>query len=263
MAKRRTTRPKGPKKILEQEDHATSPPLDLESYPASDISPTEKPRPKPRPKPAKNSNTPSLPVPDATDHPQHATKRGRSKSDADETEPTSTDQPPAKKKKGSNGTSPIKHASSVGNSHLKVMPVPPRSPLPSRTNRVVNPGAPDKKRMKRTSTEMTVAAQQKEKLKLELARMEKEKIRMLAEMEEVEEQEQREEEGMRIKDIADLAESNAGGETDTQYDKEGNLKASDIDIVMADGNNNEDGMYVEPELDRPDTPVVEIVSELV
>ena len=79
--------------------------------------------------------------------------------------------------------------------------------------------------------------------------------------EEVEEQEQRDEEEMRIKDIADLAESNAGGETDTQYDKEN--KADDIDIVMADGNNNEDGMYVEPELDRPDTPVVEIVSELV
>ena len=83
--------------------------------------------------------------------------------------------------------------------------------------------------------------------------------------EEVEEQEQRDEEGMRIKDIADLAESNAGGETDTQYDKEGNLKASDIDIVMADGNNNEEEMYVDSveELDRPDTPVVKIVSKLV
>ena len=102
MAKRRTTRPKGPKKISEQEDHATSPPLDLASNPASDTSPTDKPRPKPRPKPAKNSTT--LPVPDAMDHPQHETKRGRSKSNADETIPTSTDQPPAKKKKGSNGT---------------------------------------------------------------------------------------------------------------------------------------------------------------
>jgi hypothetical protein len=121
MAKRRITRPKGLKNIIEQEDHATSPPLDVESNSALDTRPTEKPRPNPRPIPAKNSTTPS--VPDAVDHPQQPAvppKRGRSKSNADGTVPTSTNQPPAKKKKGSNGTSPVKHASSIGNLNLNV-----------------------------------------------------------------------------------------------------------------------------------------------
>lgn len=142
-----------------------------------------------------------------------------------------------------------------------MLPVPPRSPLPSRTNRVVNPGAPDKKRTKRTSEETAAAAEQKNKLKLELEQIEREKIRMLAEMEEVEEQEQRDEEEMRIKDIVDLAESNADGETD-EYNKEG--MANDNDIEMADGDNDEeievDADY-EPELDGPDT--AKSVSKLV
>jgi hypothetical protein len=136
------------------------------------------------------------------------------------------------------------------------MLVPPRSPLPSRTNRVVNPGGPDKKRAKRTSAEMAAAAQQKKKLKLALEQMERDKIRMLAEMEEVEEQEERDEERTRIKDIAVLAESDAGGETNTQYDKEGMATGGDNDIVMADGENDEEvnGVFDdEPELEGPDT----------
>ena len=98
MAKRRATRP------INTTEHATSPPLDVESNPTLGTRPTVKPQPKPRPKPAKNSTTP--PVPDAVDHPLGPVplKRGRSKSNADGTVPTSTDQPPAKKKKGSNGT---------------------------------------------------------------------------------------------------------------------------------------------------------------
>jgi hypothetical protein len=138
--------------------------------------------------------------------------------------------------------------------------VPPRSPLPSRANRVVNPGAPDKKRTKCTSEEMATAAEQKNKLKLELERIEREKIRMLAEMEEVEEQEQRDEEEMRIKDIVDLAESNADEETDAQYNKEG--MASDNDIEMADGDNDEEiEVIVDAELDGPD--MAKSVSKLV
>jgi hypothetical protein len=200
------------------------------------------------------------------DDPQQPSKRSRSTSDADGTVPVSTDQPPAEKKKSLNGTSLVKHGN-IRNSHLKALPVPLRSPLPSRTKRVVNPGAPDKKRTKRTSAEMAAAAQQKEKLKLKLERMEREKIRMLAEMEEVEEQEQQEEERMRIKDTADLAESDAGGETDTKYDKEGMARdKSDNDIVMADGENNEvddtfDVVDIEAELEGQDT--VKMVSKLV
>jgi hypothetical protein len=105
MAKRRTTRPKGPKHIPEQEDHATSPPLDAESNPTLATGPTAKPRPKPRPLPAKNSIAPlMLDAADAVDDPQQPPKRGRSKSNVDETAPASNDQPPAKRKKISNGT---------------------------------------------------------------------------------------------------------------------------------------------------------------
>jgi hypothetical protein len=133
---------------------------------------------------------------------------------------------------------------------LKALTVPRRSPLPSRTNRVVNPGAPDKKRTKRTPAEMTAAARKKNDLKLELERMERERIRVLAEMEEVEEQDEQDEERMRIKDLADLAESDAGGETNTRYDKEGTATGRDNDIVMADVENGEEVDDVNNEVDN-------------
>jgi hypothetical protein len=256
MTKRRTTRPKGPKFISEQEDHATSPPTDIESNPsmlATDL--TSKPRPKPRPKSAKQAIAPS--TPDAVDEvPHQHPKRGRSRSDTDGTVPASIVQPPAKKTKVSNSISPADD--NIGNSHSKTMPR--RSPLPLRINRVVNPGAPDKKRTKRTSAEVAAAAQQKRNLRLELEKMERDKIRMLAEMEAVEEEEQREEERMGIKDIADLAESHADSETETRY------STGDNDIIMADhGEDHEevDDAFVEvdsePELEQPGT--VKTVSE--
>ena len=268
MAKRSVAHPKGSKPIPE-EDHPTSPSIDVESNTqdtlATDL--TTKPRPKPRPKPAKQANTP-FPLDAVDEIPHQHPKRGRPRSDTNETVPASNVQPPAKKTKISNTTSPVQRSGKVGNSRAKV--VPPRSPLPSRTNRVVNPGAPDKKRKKRTSAEVAAAAEQKKILQLELERIEKDKIRMLAEMEAVEEEEEREEERMRIKDIADLAESHGvdgDSETDTQYVNEG--MASDDDIVMAD--NREDCEEVndafvevdsepEPEGPRPDT--VKTVSEL-
>ena len=58
--------------------------------------------------------------------------------------------------------------------------------------------------------------------------MEKEKIRMLAEMEAVEEEEQREEERVSIKDIADLEEPRADSEADTQYGNKGIARDDDI-----------------------------------
>jgi len=187
---------------------------------------------------------------DDSEIPQQHPKRSRSRSDTDEMVPASIIQPPAKKTKVSNNTSPVQRGGRVGNPGPKVMP--PRSPLPLRDNRVVNPGAPDFKRKKRTSAEVAAAAQQKKKLRLELEQIEKDKIRMLAEMEAVEEDEERDEERMRIKDIADLAESHIDSE-------EG--MARDNDIVMADGEDGEDGEVdepfveadTEPELEGPET----------
>ena len=249
MAKRRTTLPKGPKHVSEQEDDATSPLIDIDSNPTPLAEPSAKPRPKPRPIPAKKATAP--PVPDAVDDseiPDQRPKRGRSRSDTDGTVPASTVQPLAKKTKISNTTLPVQHGGNVANSRSK--PVPPRSPLPSRTRRVVNPGAPDQKRKKRTSAEVTEATQKKENLRLQLEQIEKDKIRMLAQMEAVEEEEQRDEERMVIKDIADLEESHAGGKADTQDGNEG--MAGDNDIIMADGENHEDDAFVEPEVDEVD-----------
>lgn len=216
MVKRRTTRPKGPKHIPEPEDHATSPLIDVESNSLLAADPTTKPRPKPRPIPVKKAiaNAPSmLDVVDDSETPQQPRKRGRPATDTDGTVPASNVQPPAKKTKISNSTSPVQRGRNVGNPRQKMV-MPPRSPLPSRTHRVVKPGAPDFKRAKRTSAQVTAAAQQKEKLRLDLERIERDKIRMLAEMEKVEEEEQRDEERTGIRDIADLEEPHGDSEID-------------------------------------------------
>lgn len=257
MAKRRVTRPKGPKHISEQEGHATSPPpIDVEPSSILDANSTAKPRPKPRPKPATNTAL-APPVPDTVndlDIPQQRPKRGRSRSDADPTAPASIDQPPAKKKKEPNTTSPVKRD---GNKRWDALPL--RSPLPARTNRVVNPGGPDKKRKKRTSAEVAAAAQQKQKLRLELENLEKQKIRMLAEMEKVEEEEELEEERMGIKDMTDLAEPVS--ETGIR-----DGMARDNDVVMADGADYEETFVDvdrESELDGLDSDTVKMVSGLI
>jgi hypothetical protein len=72
--------------------------------------------------------------------------------------------------------------------------VPPRSPLPARINRVVNPGRPDAKRTKRTSAEVTAATKRKEDLRREIEEHDKRKIQALAEIELQEEMEAAEEE---------------------------------------------------------------------
>ena len=112
----------------------------------------------------------------------------------------------------------------------------------------------------------------KKNLQMELERIEREKIRMLAEMEAVEEEEQQENERKIIKSIADLAESHASNETDTE---EGNLKErrardNDSDIEMKDGNNYvEEVAFVEvdsgneSDLELEGQKVVKTVSELI
>jgi hypothetical protein len=257
MAKRRVGRPKH---IPELEDHATSPPIDAESDPTLAADPTAKPRPKPRPKPVKKTIASAQSMLDAVDDPevpQQHPKRGRSRSGTDDI-PASIVQPLAKKTKLSNNTLPVQRGGNVGKSGPKVLP--PRSPLPSRASRAVKPGAPDLPRKKRTSAEVAAAAQQKKNLRLELEKIEKDKIRMLAEMEAVEEEEERDEERMRIQDISDLAESHVISESGKEgmAGDEGMAEdegmAGDDDIVMADEEVEE---FVEvdsePELEGPET----------
>lgn len=263
MAKRRTTRPKGPKNISEQEDPATSPLiLDNESDPALVVDPTVKPRPKPRPTAKKPIAIPEPEVVDDLEIPQQRPKRGRPRSNTNATVPESIVQPPVKKAKTSGTTLPVQHDGNLGDSRSKALQ--PRS-LPSRTKRVVNPGGPDKKRPKRTSAEVAADAKQKKKLQTKLEKLERDKIRMLAEMEAVEEKEQQEDERMVIKDIADLVEFREG---DTQYGKEGMVRDNDSDIVMADGDDYEkeaDNGFVEvdsePESEGRELETVKMVSE--
>lgn len=265
MAKRRNTCRKEPNRVSKDDHGATSPLTDIESNPIPATDLPAKAQPNPEPNPVKEPI--SLSALDAIDkntqllqpHP----KRTRSRSGTDGTVPDGTVpdvQPPAKKKK-TNTTSPVQRRN-IGTSRSRAAGVPPRSPLPLRTNRVVNPGAPDKKNTRRTSAEVAAAAQQKKRLQLELERMEKEKIRMLAEMEAVEEEEQREEERVSIKDIADLEEPRADSEADTQYGNKG--IAGDDDIVMADDGENKEmnDMFVDNEPEFEGTDTVKTVSKL-
>jgi hypothetical protein len=61
--------------------------------------------------------------------------------------------------------------------------VPPRSPLPSRAKQPLHPGAPDMMKPKRTSAEVTAAAERRAILQCPADELEQRKIDMLAEME--------------------------------------------------------------------------------
>ena len=210
---------------------------------------TAQPRPKPRPKQIDRSQPQSaLDVVDETQH-QHP-KRGRSGSDSNTeiAESSGTHQPPTKRSKKTDTTSLVKLGGTSAGS-LRIRLIPPRSPLPMRINRVVNPGAPDQKKVRQTSAAVTAAMELKEKLKLELEKMEGDKIRMLAEMEAAEEEEQQQEERMAIRDVADLAEisyPNIEGE----LDKDTVMTTSEEDIEIADC-----AMVLVDELESPVTPV--------
>lgn len=134
-------------------------------------------------------------------------KHGRSNSDAD-TEVTvpNVHQPSAKRMKNSNTTLPVEgRRKATCDSRSRV--IPPRSPLSQRTNRVINPGAPDQKRAQRTSEEVAAAAKQKENLRLELEELERKKIQTMADMHRALEEEERLDDTTAIWHITDLAES--------------------------------------------------------
>ena len=237
-----------------QDQDATSPQAltDIQSIP---LSATKQLTTKPRPKLRMKQTDTSLPRSglDTVDETQNQhLKRGCSRSDAN-TERTEVmdatscmHQPPTKRSKKIDVTSPVKHRAAT----LRLRQIPPRSPLPVHINRVVNPGAPDQRRAHCTSAAVTASMRRKEELKLELERMEKEKICMLAEMEASEEEEQQQEEKMAIRDVTDLAEF---------YPSYPNIRGKpDKDIVMADEDIKRTDCVIAPvdELEGP----VKIVS---
>ncbi|KAH9011665.1 hypothetical protein EDB84DRAFT_1647130 [Lactarius hengduanensis] len=83
-------------------------------------------------------------------------------------------------------------------------PIPPRSPLPQRINRVVQPGKPVMPRPKRTSAEVAAAQAEKVKLSQEAEELDKQNKLALAEMELNEEAQDAVEERMAVRHLADL-----------------------------------------------------------
>ncbi|KAH8982122.1 hypothetical protein EDB86DRAFT_3051092 [Lactarius hatsudake] len=83
-------------------------------------------------------------------------------------------------------------------------PIPPRSPLPQRINRVVQPGKPVMPRPKRTSAEVAAARAEKVKLSQEAEELDKQNKLALAEMELNEEAQDAVEERMAVRHLADL-----------------------------------------------------------
>ena len=88
-------------------------------------------------------------------------------------------------------------------------PIPPRSPLPQRINRVIHPGKPAMPRPKRTSAEVAEAEAKKAELLARLEELEKQKKIALAEMELDEEEEDIEEEKTAVRHLKDLQDNNS------------------------------------------------------
>lgn len=110
--------------------------------------------------------------------------------------------------------------------------VPPRSPLPPRAKRPINPGAPDMVKPKRSSAEVTAAAERKAALQDQADRLEQKRIETLAEMEIEEElEENAEEEHTVVRKLARTESLDDVEDTIMQFD-DGEDKGSSF----ADGN---------------------------
>jgi hypothetical protein len=188
-------------------------------------------KPKPKLKPVKKSQ-PQAELDAVDEVPCQSSKRERAQSNAEEiSSAPNIYQPAAKRLKKTDVALPSDGGNKTTNSRSK--PAALRSPLPAHSNRIVNPGAPDQKRKRCTPAEMAAAKMEKEKLKLALENIEKEKIRMLAEMEAAEEEEQWEEERTTIRDVTDLVEPYTNEEGD-DYPLDSNNKGRvpDNDVPM-------------------------------
>lgn len=89
------------------------------------------------------------------------------------------EQPPAKKP---NTNDSKRNATSQSGKRGRKQ-VPPRSPLPARINRVINPGAPDRTSTRRTSAQVAADNKQKADLQRDFETLKKRQIEILAQME--------------------------------------------------------------------------------
>lgn len=212
---------------LDNDKGVTSPLVNARPNPSTTIKPLVI---KLKPLTQKSASQSALDAVDMSSH--HHPKHGHSDGDDDvDVSGANICQPSAKRTKTSNMTSPVKSShSAAGRPHPRI--ILPRSPLPLRVNRVINPGAPDQKRVQRTSEEVAAAAKKREDGRLKLESLEREKIRMLAEMEAADEEEERSDERMAIRDITDLAGS-----------KE-NTNAGDYDAIVT--SSEEESIEVQP-----------------
>ncbi|KAH9177894.1 hypothetical protein EDB89DRAFT_1901994 [Lactarius sanguifluus] len=134
-------------------------------------------------------------------------------------------------------------------------PIPPRSPLPQRTNRVVQPAKPDMPRPKRTSAQVAAAEAEKVNLLRRLEELEKEKKLALAELGLNEEAQDAVEERKFVRHFKDLPDVDKDSESEKSPagPKDDALEAFPVDedepLVSQDG---------EDEALRPEDPFLEL-----
>jgi hypothetical protein len=112
------------------------------------------------------------------------------------------DQPPTKKPRANSDDDGATPLPLPGKQRGKK--VPPRSPLPVRINRVLNPGAPDKKNTRHSSAQVAANKQRKEDLRRDLDALAQRQIEILAEMEVEQEMADDKEDRDAIRTLADV-----------------------------------------------------------
>ncbi|KAJ7658213.1 hypothetical protein DFH06DRAFT_1472878 [Mycena polygramma] len=117
--------------------------------------------------------------------------------------------------------SDYEEAGAAGKRGRKVVAVPPRSPLPTRSTRVQSPGAPDRKKKKRTPEEVAVAVAEQVALSRQIAELEKKQLAQLAQMElDDEEAEEEAQDAAMINDSIAMMPTAAFGQVGARFDDE-------------------------------------------
>lgn len=140
--------------------------------PTSPSRPSQKKRA--RPLYTANTSAGATPPPEAASLDKNVPSTGGGDPISDE------EQPPSKKSKA-NVTN--KNDAKLQSGKRGGVQVPPRSPLPVRSNHVLNPGAPDKPNKRRTSAQVTAEMERKAALRREADALRQRQIEILAEME--------------------------------------------------------------------------------
>lgn len=157
------------------------------------------------------------------------------------------EEPPAKKLKASDQNKGA--TSSMPSGKRGKVTVPPRSPPPVRSNRVVNPGAPDQKNTRRTSAQVAADKKRKDELQRDLDAFAQRQIEILAEMEAEQEMADKAEDRDAIRTLADVE------------DIEGDVEMSDaISEISEFGGDADVNGEAEKDIVVPKVPAKSVVS---